>query len=367
VNSTQILQKLNFKGSRNIIKQDQDANDIINAMLNAHTQYKNDYDLISDQFYAGNTTATAKKIYNFLDQTIQYKVEGVNNQRIMSPAAIVSLKQNDCKNYALFIVGVLDSLRRKGKLKNKSFFRFVSYNMLDPTPHHTFAVLIDDYGDEIWIDPVLKKFNKKKQYFHKIDKMPLYQIAGIGKVKKEKKPKKIVLKIALAPARGAFLLLVGLNFMGTATKLAAAFKNKKDATNNFWSNLGGNTNELLRKVEQGAKKKRILGTEQEYMGVVATTTAAAAAAPILVKLASFLKTLGIDTTDIANSGKKVIANAVRKKLDVSDEKKNIAQQLQTSEISQGVSILERGQVATKKPNYLPYIIGAGVLYYIAKR
>jgi hypothetical protein len=48
----------------------------------------------------------------------------------MSPGAIVSLKQNDCKNYALFAVGILDSLKRKGKINNRSFYRFVSYNLL---------------------------------------------------------------------------------------------------------------------------------------------------------------------------------------------------------------------------------------------
>jgi hypothetical protein len=38
-------------------------------------------------------------------------------------------------------------------------------------------------------------------------------------------------------------LLVGLNFTGLATKLKQAFVNNKNKVNDFWNNLGGNTNE----------------------------------------------------------------------------------------------------------------------------
>jgi hypothetical protein len=48
----QLLQKLSFGGKREIITNDQSANDIISAMLVAHTKYQKDYDLIADQFYA---------------------------------------------------------------------------------------------------------------------------------------------------------------------------------------------------------------------------------------------------------------------------------------------------------------------------
>lgn len=360
MNSSALLNKLSYSGKRELLLRNQDANDIIKAMLNAHQQYKNDYDKISDYFYTGDIVTTAKRIYSYLENNINYSIESETNQRIMSPGAIVSLKQNDCKNYALFAVGILDSLKRKGKINNKSFYRFVSYNLLDTTPHHTFAVVINDNGNEIWIDPVVKKFNRKKQYQNKVDKMPLYSISGIGKTKAPPKGlKKVVLKISLAPARGAFLLLLGINFMGLATKLANAFKTKKDATNEWWSRLGGNTNELLRKTEQGVKKNRILGDDQEaYMGVV-PAAAATAAAPILIKLAEFLKSIGINTTEIANTGKKVVANTVRKKLAVKQEKKIDMQLEQKETVNNAVSTLENKNNINKSNN-LPLILAAGI-------
>jgi len=105
----------------------------------------------------------------------------------MSPSAIISLGQNDCKNYALFIVGVLDSLRRKGLIKNRVFYRFASYKLLDEVPHHTFAVIVDNKGNEIFVDPVLDYFNERKIYYHKIDKYPtmaMYSVSGIGAKKR---------------------------------------------------------------------------------------------------------------------------------------------------------------------------------------
>jgi hypothetical protein len=364
MNSSALLNKLSYSGKRELLLRNQDANDIIKAMLNAHQQYKNDYDKISDYFFTGDIVTTAQRIYSYLEKNINYSIESETNQRIMSPGAIVSLKQNDCKNYALFAVGILDSLKRKGKINNRSFYRFVSYNLLDTTPHHTFAVVIDNNGNEIWIDPVVKKFNKKKLYQNKVDKMPLYSISGIGKTKAPPKGlKKVVLKVSLAPARGAFLLLLGLNFMGLATKLANAFKTKKDATNEWWSRLGGNTNELLRKTEQGAKKKRILGDNQEaYMGVV-PAAAATAAAPILIKLAEFLKSIGINPTEIANAGKKVVADVVRKKIAAKQDIQNETQVEQKAIVQQAVKTLENKSIENKSNN-LPLIIAAGIAVVI---
>jgi len=296
----------------------------------------------------------------------------------------------------LFINGVLNSLQRKGKFKNKIVYRFASYKLLDEIPHHVFAVAIDDNGNEIWIDPVLSTFNNKKTYYHKIDyKMPLYSISGtqVGLFgsKKAKKAynksvdeakakglpappppakKKIVLKIALAPARGSFLLLVGLNFMGLATKLQKAFTDNKDKTNNFWSSLGGNTNELLRKVEQGAKKKRILGYDDGQIGVISTATIAASAAPILLKVGTFLKSLGIDPAEIANAGKKVLADQARKAITKITNKVDTLQEQGQEELTKAVNTLENKAVIAPvqemkpKMNYLPFVIAGGFAIYL---
>jgi len=396
-----------FGGNSKMIVRDQQVPDIISAMLSAHKMYASEYDKISKDFYSGDGIQTAKKLFEFLKKNVRYKIESDRNQRIMSPSAILSLGKNDCKNYALFIMGVLDSLKRKGLINNKIYYRFASYKLLDEIPHHVFAVIQDNSGNEYFIDPVLSTFNERKTYYHKIDKepvMPLYSVSGIGNqvglfgskkkkaaaataaataapvaqaapAAKPKEKKKIVLKIALAPARGSFLLLVGLNFMGLATKLKTAFANRADETQNWWKNLGGNPNELLRKTEQGAKKKRILGADVEFasegqIGVVATGTAAAAAtaAPILIKLAEFLSKLGIDVKEVAEVGKQVLAkqvkNVVEKKLEADAKFEQASQDEIDNIVNQAENFNADG---SKKMNYLPIVIGGALVIYLISR
>jgi hypothetical protein len=396
-----LIGRLNpYGGNKKVIVHDQGTNDIIKSILAAHKIYAGEYDKISDYFWTGDIKSTCQNIWNFLKKNIKYNIESENQQKIMSPTAILTIAKNDCKNYALFINGVLDSLQRKGKFKNKVVYRFASYKLLDEIPHHVFAVAIDDNGNEIWIDPVLPSFDNRKTYFHKIDyNMPLYSISGtqvglFGSQKAKKAynksveeakakglpappppaKKKIVLKIALAPARGSFLLLVGLNFMGLATKLSKAFADNKDKVNNFWSGLGGNTNELLRKVEQGFKKKRILGYEEEgYIGV-APAALAASAAPILLKVGEFLKSLGIDPQEIVNAGKKVLADQARKAITKVTEKVDKLEEQNTEQLNKAVSTLENKAVVAPvqemkpKTNFLPFIIAGGVaIYFLTKK
>ena len=379
-----------FGGNSKMIVRDQQVPDIISAMLSAHKMYAGEYDKISQDFYSGDGIQTAKKLIEFLKKNVQYKIESDKSQRIMSPSAILSLGKfgADCKTYALFIMGVLDSLKRNGLINNKIYYRFASYKLLDEIPHHVFAVIQDNEGNEYFIDPVLSTFNERKTYYHKIDKipsMPLYSVSGIGQTKKKaaakavapvpKEKKKIVLKIALAPARGSFLLLVGLNFMGLATKLKTAFDNRADETQNWWKNLGGNPNELLRKVEQGAKKKRIAGHEVEFnsegqIGVVATTAAAASAtaAPILIKLAEFLSKLGIDVKEVSEVGKRVLAKQVKNVVEKKLQSDSRMEQASQDEVDRIVNQTDNFNAdGSKKMNYLPIVIGGAVIIYLISR
>ena len=379
-----------FGGNSKMLVRDQQVPDIISAMISAHKMYASEYDKISQDFYSGNGVQTAKKLFDFLKKNVRYKIESDKKQRIMSPSAILSLGKYgaDCKTYALFIMGILDSLKRKGLIDNKIYYRFASYRLLDEIPHHVFAVIQDKNGNEFFIDPVLSTFNERKTYYHKIDKqpsMPLYSVSGIGQAKRKtpaksvapaapKEKKKIVLKIALAPARGSFLLLVGLNFMGLATKLKTAFDNRADETQNWWKNLGGNPNELLRKTEQGAKKKRIAAADVEFnsegqMGVVLETAAASAtAAPILIKLAEFLSKLGIDVNEVSEVGKRILAkqvkNVVEKRLE-SDAKIEQASQDQVDRIVNQTDNFNPD--GSKKMNYLPIVIGGAVIIYLISK
>jgi hypothetical protein len=378
-----------FSNQKKLLVSEQQVKDIVSAMLEAHKTYANEYDKISDNFYSGSAVQSAKKIFKFLKENIKYTVDSEANQRIMSPSAIISVGKNDCKNYALFIVGLLDSMRRKGYFTNKVFYRFASYRLLDEIPHHTFAVVIDDNGNEIFVDPVLSSFNERKTYFHKIDKSPkmsLYSVSGI--FTKKPKPaatakidtigitkapaKKIVVKVALAPARGAFLLLVGLNFTGLATKLKQAFVNNKNKVNDFWNNLGGNTNELLRKVEQGALKNRLLGEDvffpsEGQIGVVeaATAVTVTAATPILVKVAQFLASLGIDAKELGDSAKQILAKQVQNIVDKQQDKQKKEKQEFNNNVEKIVDSAEAP--AAKNKNLALYIIGGGLaIYFMTK-
>ena len=392
-----ILGKLSpYGGRKNMIVKDQQVPDIITAMLNAHKIYANEYDKICMDFWTGNDITTAKKIFGFLKKNIKYVVDSEKNQQIMSPSSIISIGKNDCKNYSLFIMGTLDALRRKGLLKNDICYRFASYKLFDSMPHHVFAVMKTSDGDEIFIDPVLPNFNERKTYYYHIDKkpnMPLYSISGtgsqVGLFKSKKKTaaapvttttttttaaapkvkKKIVLKIALAPARGAFLLLVGLNFLGLATKLKNAFDQHAGKTQDWWLGLGGNPNELLRKVEQGATKKKILGESianisEGQIGVAPAAAAAVTAAPILIKVGEFLKSLGIDPKEIVEAGKEVLAKQIKSAVDKNITAQDQQEALSDAEVNKVVDQAVEDQKSSST-NYLPYLLGGGLILVIA--
>ena len=163
--------------------------------------------------------------------------------------------------------------------------------------------------------------------------------------------------------------------MGLATKLKNAFTNRADETQNWWKNLGGNPNELLRKTEQGAKKKRIAAADVEFssegqIGVVATGTAAAAAtaAPILIKLAEFLSKLGIDVKEVSEVGKRVLAKQVKNVVEKKLESDAQVEQANQDEIDRIVNQTDNFNAdGSKKMNYLPIVIGGAVIIYLISR
>ena len=313
-----------FNNSQKMLVPDQQVSDIITGMLNAHTKYAPEYQKIAQSFAGRDVKSTARNIYDFLKKNVNYVIEPDDKQMLKSPSAILYTGKttgSDCKNYALFTAGILDALNRSG-FPIKWAFRYASYKMLDKMPHHTFVVINPDTNNEIWIDPVLNGFNLKKQYYYKLDKKPknmaLISLAGIGrKTKAEKKAKKevrstkrkeaikkvanklkttgkAVIKVAGAPVRNSFLLLVQVNFKNLAGKLKRIYDTNPDKLKTFWSGFSGQWDSLVKAINTGVTKKAI-----GSIGVVpAVATAVATASPILVKLAKFLKDLGIDPETI---------------------------------------------------------------------
>lgn len=185
VSKSAVLKKLApFNNYKKVVSADQTVTDIIDGIVNTHYQYKDEYDKISNFFVGESELETARNIFNFLKSSVPYYIESNNNQTLRSPSAIVALRQGaDCKSFALFTNGILDSLNRKGIFQVPLAFRFAGYKDNTREPQHVFAVMYPGTKKEIWIDPVLPRFNEKRQpsfYKDKKIKMALIALSGVG-------------------------------------------------------------------------------------------------------------------------------------------------------------------------------------------
>jgi len=185
VSKNAVLQKLSpFNNFKKVVSSDQTVNDIIDGIVETHYKYKDEYDKISDFFVGESEIETARNIFNFLKSNVPYYIESNNTQTLRSPSAIIALRQGaDCKSYALFANGVLDSLNRKGIFQVPLAFRFAGYKDNTREPQHVFAVMYPGTKKEIWIDPVLPRFNEKRQpsfFKDKKIKMALIALSGVG-------------------------------------------------------------------------------------------------------------------------------------------------------------------------------------------
>lgn len=190
VSKSAVLKKLApFNNYRKVVSADQTVTDIIDGIVNTHYQYADEYDKISNYFVGESELETARNIFNFLKSNVPYYIESNNNQTLRSPSAIVALP-GDCKSYALFANGVLDSLNRKGIFQVPLAFRFAGYKDNTREPQHVFAVMYPGTKKEIWIDPVLPRFNEKRQpsfYKDKKIKMALIALSGVGYTANDKR------------------------------------------------------------------------------------------------------------------------------------------------------------------------------------
>lgn len=177
-----ILQKLSpFKNYKKVITTDQTTKDIVNGIIDTHYNWDSEYDKISKYFLGQDVEETAKNVWEFLKNNVPYYIESSANQTLRSPAAIVSMP-GDCKSFALFINGVFSSLCRKGLLCVPVAYRFASYKDNVKEPGHVFAVLYPGTNKEIWVDPVLDRFDdrSKQPTFFKDKKVKMSLIALSG-------------------------------------------------------------------------------------------------------------------------------------------------------------------------------------------
>lgn len=188
VNRNVLMGKVSpYMGKREIIVGNQDTTDIIDALIKNHYKYNSEYDKIFRYFDGGSVEETAFNVWKFLKDDFKYTIEPEKMQILRSPAAILAsnIVGIDCKGYATFANGIMDAYRRNTGKKFDVYYRFASYDPFDNTPQHVFAV-VNENGNEFWIDPVLDQFDEKKQpYFYKdkkIKNMALVAMSGINKM-----------------------------------------------------------------------------------------------------------------------------------------------------------------------------------------
>lgn len=185
MNRDEVLKKLRpFENREITLYENQTTNDIIGAIQKKHADCKKDYDQIWMDFEGDDPVDTAKNVFKFLKKNVEYIIEPDDLQVVKTPAAIISTGRSmgsDCKNYSLFVNGILDAMRRNGSQYNYDlYYRYASYDD-NKTPQHVFAVMNVD-GREYWVDPVLTYFDEKKDpnfFKDKIVPMSLKSLSGI--------------------------------------------------------------------------------------------------------------------------------------------------------------------------------------------
>lgn len=170
-----------FQNKQNVILENQNVSDIITGILNTHKKYQKQYDKIYKYFIGADLEETGRNIFNFLKANVPYFIESNEFQFLKSPASIVSTK-GDCKSFALFSCGILDAFARNENPELEVKYRFASYDPFNKTPEHVFCV-VNENGNEYWIDPVLDRFNQRKEpYFYKDKKLNSMALVGLSGV-----------------------------------------------------------------------------------------------------------------------------------------------------------------------------------------
>ena len=278
-----LLTKLKpYVGSLKIVTYSQGTGDIIKELLQAHKDEAKEYDKIYPYFIGKNVRETCRNIFNFLKQNVRYDIEPSSKQTLKSPSSIIAQGYGDCKQYSQFIGGILGAMERN-RGGAEWCYRFASYND-QKIIQHVFVVAKDKKGKEIWIDPVLPRFDQRKKYNYKIDKKPsmaLYRISGtndIGKIslkklslknitKAVKKVGKPIAKVVKVVAKGAMVT----NPAGAAALLAKGGLKKAGKAAIKKIAKKGVAKAAIKKAAKGALAKATKGSLTKVIVKVGTT------------------------------------------------------------------------------------------------
>ena len=283
-----------------VVKRNASNSDLQRAIEAAIPTAVKQMKLRSNQFKGASEIETCKKIFDYLKNQVNYKADGAE-QQVRLPSGLIRTLQGDCKSYSVFTSAVLTNLGIPHKLV------YASYDPNDSTPTHIYVMT----NKGCIIDAVYGKFNAEKQASNKKYKnMNISYIAGIGKKRRIGSmgkygtggacgigavnsgldwakqfgvvPNKSEIALALesgayrkyaankiliiaAGGRGVIRKLIEKNAGGMATSLNRLFEAARanNASNEFkkyraleidWFENGGNPNELLESIQEGAKK-----------------------------------------------------------------------------------------------------------------
>lgn len=166
-----------------ILVEEQTTTDIITELCNTSMLYQPMYDNICNYFYGPNISTALNNLWDFVKKNWNYKEDSNKNQNLYAPNVMLSNANTpgytiDCKNYSLFIYGILCGLKKKnGKLN--PLFRFVSFNSKNSNPTHVYVVC-----NGYVLDCCTNRFDKEEHYEYFKDLNPgdmaINRISGIN-------------------------------------------------------------------------------------------------------------------------------------------------------------------------------------------
>jgi hypothetical protein len=315
---------IEVNGLNTLHKADGDTDDIINALLKVTPKA---IDQVCKSDFNLKLTGDVKKdgliVAGWIKKNIRYKQDGYQNQNIKLAGRLIKDGEGDCKSFSLLFNCIMS------KNGYKTGYRFASYRK-NKVPTHVYNYVLDSNGKKYIFDACSKTLLESNKHTF-IKDMNINYLSGIdtagiyGKAERQarrdaRKAKRADRKangggrgkkILLAPVRGAFLSLVGLNVRGLATKMSESIAKDKNTVQKFWERLGGKFSKFEDRVNKSKSKKALFGKKRgvngyeefidqdSYLSVAGVDDAAVAAfiataTPVLVAASKLFKKLGVD-------------------------------------------------------------------------
>ncbi|VBB45213.1 hypothetical protein TRIP_D300128 [uncultured Paludibacter sp.] len=172
------------KNTNTLINAHGKTKDIAETVISVYNKDWRSVCELAQTFKADSVIETCRNIFDYVIEQVQYNEDPSGVQWVKSPARLNADRSGDCKSMSLFICSCLRCLNIP------HFFRFVSFSSRKEATH-VYAVAIDENGNEIYIDPVIRpiQFNKQEKYTYKSDMngTKIYYMAGIPRKKNIKK------------------------------------------------------------------------------------------------------------------------------------------------------------------------------------